>query len=568
MSHAHVFDLSRGYSLFLADAYEGGEAWERPSSATLGTATLYGYTVTTTDDGRQQAVEVSNGTVRTYLVPWPGESKANFTRRRSLATYINLVCPIVDAYCDAIVPKVTRSLGVLEPYLANLDGDGQTWADLVSDAALAAALDGVAAVVIDTPEKNDATNRAEEQAAGVGLRAAVVPLASWAWLREDDGRVCEFAYADQATVDDTAISQRVRVWVWRSERDEKTGVLTATWSVYEHTLAVGVEVGSARAEIMGREPKRTGPLPASLGGRLPVVFVYHRRVRRSRVPRGQSLAASPAAIGRQVYQLMSMIEDVQRRAPPFLSVPTESKGGLEPETAAKVGPDQALPAPASGGVPSWVTFPAEPLADIRAHIAFLVALAYRVAGLEVQADATAQVQSGEALRVRSRDFEARAMKFAQNLQSFEKRALSLCATLLGLPDEATTTYPQRFVQTDPAEALASVLLLFQSGIADKLGADGAIEVVRQGVNAAVTLDAAQLNAITEELKARASGAPEPVETKELFAYDYDAGLVSVNEARATKGFGPIEGGEVSVLEWSEAIKARVAAKAMPATAGA
>jgi len=160
------------------------------------------------------------------------------------------------------------------------------------------------------------------------------------------------------------------------------------------------------------------------------------------------------------------------------------------------------------------------------------------------------------------------MKFAQNLQSFEKRALSLCATLLGLPDEATTTYPQRFVQTDPAEALASVLLLFQSGIADKLGADGAIEVVRQGVNAAVTLDAAQLNAITEELKARASGAPEPIETKELFAYDYDAGLVSVNEARATKGLGPIDGGEVSVLEWSEAIKARVAAKAMPAQTGA
>jgi hypothetical protein len=231
-----------------------------------------------------------------------------------------------------------------------------------------------------------------------------------------------------------------------------------------------------------------------------VVFVYHRRVRRSRVPRGQSLAASPAAIGRQVYQLMSMIEDVQRRAPPFLSVPTASKGGLEPETAAKVGPDQALPAPESGGAPTWVTFPAEPLADIRAHIAFLVALAYRVSGLEVQADASAQVQSGEALRVRSRDFEARAMKFAQNLQSFEKRALTLCATLLGLPDEATTTYPQRFVQRDPSEALASVLLLFQSGIAERMGAEGLVEVLRQGVNAAITLDPAQLDAITAELR--------------------------------------------------------------------
>ena len=508
MSHAHVFDLNRGYSLFLADAYEGGEAWERPSSATLGTATLYGYTVATTDEGRQQAVEVSNGTVRTYLVPWPGESKSNFTRRRSLATYINLACPIVDAYLDAITPNVTRALGRLEPYLASLDGDGQTWPELVSDAALAAALDGVAAVVIDAPERNDATNRAEEQAAGIGLRATVVPLASWAWLREDDGRVCEFAYADQATLDETAIAQHVRVWVWRSERDDATGVLAATWSVYEHTLAAGTEVGSARTEIMARNPVRTGPLPSALGGRLPVVFVYHRRVRRSRVPRGQSLAAAPAAIGRQVYQLMSMIEDVQRRAPPFLSVPTASKGGLEPETAAKVGPDQALPAPESGGTPSWVTFPAEPLADIRAHIAFLVALAYRIAGLEVQADTSAQVQSGEALRVRSRDFESRAAKFAQNLQSFEKRALALCATLLGLsPQEASTTYPQRFVQRDPSEALASVLLLFQSGIAERMGAEGLVEVLRQGVNAAITLDPAQLDAITAELRAAPIAPP-------------------------------------------------------------
>ena len=495
MSTAHVFDQSRGYSLFLADAYEGGEAWERPSSATLGTATLYGYSVTTNSDtGREQVIEVSNGTVRTYLVPWPGESKANFARRRSLATYINLACPVVDAYLDAITPGVTRSLGSLEPYLSNLDGDGQTWPELVADAALAAALDGVAAVVIDAPTSNPATNRAEEQAAGVGLRASVVPLASWAWLREDDGRVCEFAYADQGAIDTTATTQRVRVWVWRSD----DGVVS--WSVYEYTLASGADVGGERAKILATDAMRTGTLPASLGGRLPVVFVYHRRVRRSRVPRGQSLAASPAAIGRQVYQLMSMIEDVQRRAPPFLSVPTASKGGLEPETAAKVGPDQALPAPESGGAPTWVTFPAEPLADIRAHIAFLVALAYRVSGLEVQADASAQVQSGEALRVRSRDFEARAMKFAQNLQSFEKRALTLCATLLGLPDEATTTYPQRFVQRDPSEALASVLLLFQSGIAERMGAEGLVEVLRQGVNAAITLDPAQLDAITAELR--------------------------------------------------------------------
>lgn len=564
MSHAHVFDLSRGYSLFLADAYEGGEAWERPSSATLGTATLYGYTVTTTDDGRQQAVEVVGGTVRTYLVPWPGESKSNFTRRRSLATYINLTCPIVDAYLDAITPRVTRDLGEMEPYLSSLDGDGQTWDELVNDAALAAALDGVAAVVIDAPTTNLATNRAEEQAAGVGLRATVIPLASWAWLREDDGVVCEFAYADQAAVDATATAQKVRVWVWRSEADD-AGRRVATWSIYEHTLANGTDVGAARPAILDGKPHRTGTVPAALGGRLPVVFCYHRRVRRSRVPRGQSLAASPAAIGRQIYQLMSMIEDVQRRAPPFLSVPTESKGGLEPETAAKVGPDQALPAPAGAGAPSWVTFPAEPLADIRAHVAFLVGLAYRTACLEMQADASAQVQSGEALRVRSRDFEVRAAKFAKNLASFERKALDLVALMLGVDREsAVVTYPQRYVLGDPSEMLAAAMLFMQS-FGDRVGPEAMNDVVRQALNSALTLDEARLNTLVAELEARANEAPKPPAQKELFAYDYDAGLVTVNEARATKGLGPVQGGEVSTLEWSETIKARVAVETAPKT---
>ena len=112
------------------------------------------------------------------------------------------------------------------------------------------------------------------------------------------------------------------------------------------------------------------------------------------------------------------------------------------------------------------------------------------------------------LRVRSRDFESRAAKFAQNLQIFEKRALALCATLLGLsPQEASTTYPQRFVQRDPSEALASVLLLFQSGLVERMGPEGVVEVLRQGVNAAITLDPAQLDAITAELRAAPIAPP-------------------------------------------------------------
>ena len=525
MSELHVFDSQRGHALFVADAYEGGQAWDSPSSSTLGVATLYGYRVATVDqrDSNGQVVgaesvvaEAVTGTERSYLVPWPGETAGNFQRRRSLAVYVNLVEPIVDAYVDAIAPRVKRDLGDAAQYLANLDGDGQSWAELVSDAALQAALDGVTAVVLDLPATNPAATRAEERALGVGLAATVVPLASWAWMRLDHrGRVEEFAYADTSTADESAGgvagAQRVCLWVWRADDKEASGaVKPGGWAVYESSLAPGQELGKLRAATTGdAKPLRSGRLPASLAGRVPVVFCYHRRVRgRVRSPRGKSLAASPAAIGRQIYQLLSQVEDTQRRAPPFLSVPTAARNGLDPATRAKVGPDQAIPAPESGGTPEWVTFPSESLQDLRAHVAFLVGLAYRVSGLEVQADTSAQVQSGEALRVRSRDFEARAQRFARSLEDFERRALDIAAALLGL-DRASlsVTYPQRDVLGDPSELLAAaVLLLTQVG--ESLGPEGVSQGLRQAVDAALALDDATLRIVMDEIEAKLR-APAP-----------------------------------------------------------
>jgi hypothetical protein len=511
----HAFDAARGYSLFCADAYEGGRAWDFPSSPTLGQATLYGYrvaTVTTMVDGvpgtQEAVIEHALGTVRTYLVPWPGETESNFARRRSLAIYINLVEPIVDAYCDAICPRVTRQLGAAEQYLQSLDGDGQSWSDLVGSVALQAALDGVTAVLIDAPKENPAQTRAEEVELGIGLRATVIPLASWAWMKlGDDGCVEEFAYVDAPANDPTSMVQRVKLWVWRAaEKPDAPGEAAGPggWTLYETQVAAGMVLSELGGKASGRgRVIRTGALNPALAGRIPIVFAYHRRVRTSRTPRGKSLAASPAAIGRQIYQLLSQIEDTQRRAPPFLSVPTAAKGGLEPETSAKVGPDVALPAPEGAGAPAWVTFPSESLQDLRAHALFLVGLAFRVSGLEIQSDASAQVQSGEALRVRSRDFEARASKFAANLYDFERRAFGVVAALLGIDRSTiTATYPKRYVLGDPSELLAAAMLLVQS-FGERMGAEAWRETIRQALNAALTLDESKLNELVAE--ARATG---------------------------------------------------------------
>jgi hypothetical protein len=493
VTNLHTFDDQRGWHAFLSDAYRGGWSWDNPSSPTLGSAKLYGYEVQRDASGREVVTEVTRGTERTYLVPWTGESLANFRRRKHLAFYANLAEPIVDAYADATTSGATRELGTIEGYVADLDGEGQGWADHVAVVARQMAVHGAVAVIVEPPRSNSATTRAEEMAARVSVRARVIPPTAWAWMLTGEDGLEEFAYADNATVDTSTTTQRVTIWRYTR----------AEWMRYETTLSGQETIASRAADVMSRQPASRGNLPPSLAGRVPVVFAIHRRDALSRVPAGRPLAASPAAIGRQVYQLLSQVEDTQRRAPAFLAIPTAARGGLEPETQAKLGPDSALPIPDGAGPPQWVTFPSESLADIRAHVGFLIGLAYRTAGLEVQADTTAQVQSGEALRVRSRDFEARAQKFAADCLAYEQRALALVSRMLGVGDTPSVTYPKRFVNGEPSELLAAAVLLFQT-LGDRLGGEGTREIVRQAVSAALALDDETLARVMAEVETRAA----------------------------------------------------------------
>ncbi len=486
MDDRHTFDEARGWHAFLSDAYRGGWHWEHPSSPTLGTARLYGYELRRTESGREVAVEVPRGTERTYLVPWQGEQPADFRRRRHLAFYANLTEPVVDAYADAVAPGVSRDLSDLGPYVQDLDGEGCRWPEHVSNVARQIAVHGACAVVIEPPRRNAATTREEEIAAKVSVRARVIPPTAWAWARYDDDGLAEFAYADDAVVDETRQTQVVTIWRYTREGWER------------HVASLGTSQGVGEA-VLG-QPVSSGP--NAVPGKVPVVFAAHRRDPLSRVPSGRSLAATPAAIGRQVYQLLSQVEDTQRRAPPFLSVPTTARGGIEPEVDLRVGPGTALPAPEGAGSPQWVTFPPDSLTDLRTHCLFLIALAYRTAGLEVQADQSAQTQSGEALRVRSRDFEARARQFAQDLEAYERKALSLVADLLGVDlDRITVTlsYPKRFVADDPAEALAKATLLLTQ-VGDRIGATGTVLAIRQAISAALALDDETLAKVVAQIE--------------------------------------------------------------------
>lgn len=507
-----LYDDLRPFGLFLSDSYRGGVYYRWPSSAALGTAHVTAWSLASVpgEDGtdRQVIVESLARTYRTYLVAHPGETASDFEARQHLAVYVNLVAPVVDAYVGAVTGHVQRDLGTLGTYLGNLNGRGRRWAQVVREAAQWAAVYGWCATVVDAPRANPARSRAEEEALGVGPRCIVVQPTAVAWIDVDsDGEVVEFAYVDQPLVarDVTASRQPVRLWIWNREG----------WEVREGEISTTQALGAQRASLQPAlgpdgQPLR-GPLPASLAGRVPVTFCYYREDTSSRWPLGISLVGDAALTCRQIYNELSNVESIHRHtAFPFLAVPVAQRGspGLEPEVEMKLGPNAPLPYPAEGNPPQWVEHQHQSTKEIRDHVLFLFQLALRTTGLEVAADASAQVQSGEALRIRSRDFESRAADFAGNVQAWEAETLDLLARLVGDRSERALTYPRRYVLPDDQEGLARAVLLYQT-LADSLGAEGIAAAVQQALSSALYLSDEQVAAVMAEVREKLAPAPEP-----------------------------------------------------------
>jgi hypothetical protein len=505
--HVSLYDTQRGWYTYLFDSYWGGDRYRTASSPTLGTVRLTRYVTSTVatgpDEGKEMVTEEVVGTYRTYLVPHSGETREGFERRIQLAAYVNLVQPVVDTYADGVTGNVVRDLGDLAPALLDTDGQGGGWAEHVAEVCRWACVHGVCAGVVDAPAQNPAASAAEERALGVGLRTIIVQPTAWAWVDVDDhGKLQEFAYADQPFRDEGAIDQRVRVYVWtRTE-----------WRIYEHRMSAAATLASQRSAITDPAPVARGALPPGVAGRVPVAFAYHRRDSSSRAPRGASLVGDIADLCRQVYNLLSSAEENLRQTSfAFLAVPTRAAGGqLEPEISLKVGPSAPLPFSSDTAPPSWIEAPTKATTEARVHALFLLAMCLRLAGLEVSADQGQSPESGVALRIRSRGFEARARALAVNMAHYERRALGLAAAYLGRPLEAQVTYPKRFTLPDASEDLDRALLLLRD-LGAKLGPEGTLRAIRQATDAALSLSDDELATVVEEARVRleAAGARTP-----------------------------------------------------------
>jgi hypothetical protein len=499
-----TFDSRRERYLFNYCSYIGGENYRRPPVTSLSTASV--STTTLNADGTS-----STSTPRTYhtfLVPHAAESEKSFEMRLALAAGIPVAEIIVDAYAEGVTAGVTRQLAAVEGICEDADLRGNSWGEFAEDAARWFCVYGHGATVVDTPPRDARiVTRADEKLKGSRPYCIFVHPSAWAWVDVDEfGRSTEFAYVDRPYSQDVigvGQTQVVTVRVYTAARIVDGKHVPGRWRVVRGAVQAHQSIDSQRAAF-GDEID-SGDLDPRLEGRLPVEFGYYRRDSSTPYPIGISPIDSACDLQRVIYNKRSWEQQIARLAGfPMLTIPMAGTGGqMDPGAARVVGEGKALSFDSNAGSPQWIQPSAEWARDLRESCMQDFQLALRSAGLELAADASAQVQSGDALRIRSRDYESRAKRFARHMARWETAVLKLVALLAGESDEGITiTYPKRFTLPDLGADLERALtILSPSKMPVEIGRTAKLAATMQAINAAIVLNDEQQQQAEAEVTA-------------------------------------------------------------------
>ncbi len=507
--HPATYDARRARYVFAHASYIGGETYRNPPQSVLSDARLEWSRTTLNADGQPVTTNEEKRT-RSYLVPFPAEDDRSFSQRQALASYVNPVEIIVDAYSEGATGDVQRNLGALEPYAGDIDLRGSTWGEFVEDIARWDCVYGGIAIVVDTPAASEkAVTRADEIAKGARPYCVCVHPTSWAWVVTDGfGRLMEFAYTDEPYHTDVetagSSSRPVTVRVFHRGRTDKAGAeMPPGWEVLRGSVNPTKTLFEQRGQLVAAEGD-SGPLDARLDGRLPVVFSFYRRDTSSRYPLGISLIENACDLARTIYNRRSYELTIQREAGfPTLAIPMSSTGGkLDAGTRITLGSSKGIAYDSTSGAPSWIQPSAEWAADMRESNVADFQAALRTAGLEMATEAGASA-SGEALRIRSRDFEARCKRFARNLQRTEMATLELVALMAGASFEGVAvTYPRRFVLPDLTANLTNALMLLDPAkMPVDIGETATTEAVMQAIGAAIVLTDEKAREVRAQIEA-------------------------------------------------------------------
>jgi hypothetical protein len=492
----------RDNCLYLRDFFIGGDNVKYPSSLAMGTARV---SYRQYNEQEKDFYTVSRD-VRSYLSVFDAEDTEKFRQRTLNSYYFNIVAQVINAYADSTTSKVSRDLGELEPFVNNnVDYRDNTWAEFINENAKMTALYGMTATYIDytMPEGAVVNSRNDLIKQGITPKAVLVNPLSFAWvLTNPYGEVEEFAWFENI-VQDSNIGYNYNNVILRIVN--KQG-----WRQVSAQVNMSVSLYQQVVENNNTSIMTEGKHPASLNGKIPVVFNYYNRDYGQPYPLGRSLVVDVVDTARAVYNYCSWASDVhQRSAFPILTIPLAKSGGvMPPKTEIAVGSNNALPYDSESGTPAFIAAPSDPTKELREHVSFMINKSYQLLGLSLVNDSSAAPSSGEALKIRSREFESYASKFAAHMKKYEQKTLDIFKAYLGMEDvETNIIYPKTFSIPQTTEDIVNAQSLLSIPF---LSNEGKVAALRQIASVALSASDDELNIIVDSSEAVLISQSAPV----------------------------------------------------------
>lgn len=486
--------------LYLRDFYLGGDNVKYPSSLAIGTARVSYRTY----NEQEKDFYITNRDIRSYLQPFDAEDEQKFRQRTLSSYYFNIVQQCVNAYADSTTSKVSRDLGELERFVNNnVDYRDNTWAEFINENAKMTALYGMTATYIDytMPEGAVVNSRNDLIKQGISPKAVLVNPLSFAWVVTNPyGEVEEFSWFENIIQDSSSYNNVVLRIVNKEGWRQVSAQVNMSVSLYQQVV-----VDNSATTVITE-----GKHPASLNGKIPLVFNYYNRDYGQPYPTGRSLVVDVVDTARAVYNYCSWASDVhQRSAFPILTIPLAKSGGvMPPKTEIAVGSNNALPYDSESGTPSFIAAPSDPTKELREHVSFMINKSYQLLGLSLVNDSSAAPSSGEALKIRSREFENYASKFAAHMKKYEQKTLDIFKAYLGMEDvETNIIYPKTFSIPQTTEDIVNAQSLLSIPF---LSNEGKVAALRQIASVALSASDQELNVIVDSSEAVLISQSAPV----------------------------------------------------------